>query len=522
MPGERISMRKIKEILRLRYSAQLSYTQIAASLKISLGVAHKIIKKAEVLGVSWPISEEMDDTQLEEMLYGSKRGGAKQLRLPDYPLIHQELRGKGVTLMLLWQDYYQANPSDAYGYTQFCCLYKEWKATLKPSMRQVHKAGEKLFVDYCGATIPIIDSQGQSTPAQIFVATLGASNYTYAEATSSQSLKDWIASHQRAFEYFGGVTRLLIPDNLKSGVTKACRYEPDINPTYADMASHYGIGVIPTRPYKPKDKAKVEVGVQVVERWIIARLRHHQFFSLAQLNQAIGSLLAELNHRPMKKLSTTRAQLFLQLEKPALQALPANAYQYCEWRKVRAGLDYHIEIDGHYYSVPFQLAKQQLEVRLAGEVLEVLHQGKRVASHPRSAISGGQTTIWQHMPKSHQKHQQWSVANLYQWAETIGPATRSFVEFLLTNNPHPEMGYRSCLGLIRLSRQYGGVRLESAANRVLLISSPSYRSIKSILHAALDLQPLLTPEVTPQPLIANHENIRGAAYYQQEQEQVHA
>lgn len=521
MPGERISMRKIKEILRLRYTANLSYTQIAASLKISVGVAHKIIKKAEVLGLSWPISEEIDDGELEQRIYGSNGGGSKCLRLPDYPNIHQEMRRKGMTLMLLWQEYYQANISNAYGYTQFCCLYKEWKAKLKPSMRQVHKAGEKLFVDYCGATIPIIDSQsGQSSPAQIFVATLGASNYTYAEATSSQSLKDWIASHQRAFEYFGGVPTLLIPDNLKSGVTKACRYEPDINPTYADMASHYGIAVIPTRPRKPKDKAKVEVAVQVVERWIIARLRHHQFFSLPELNQAIGKLLEELNHRPMKKLSTTRTQLFVQLDKPALKALPVNTYQYCEWRKVRAGLDYHIEIDGHYYSVPFQLAKQELEVRLAAQVLEVLHQGKRVASHPRSSMLGGQTTIWEHMPKSHQKHQQWSVANLYQWAEHIGPATRRLVELLLSNNPHPEMGYRSCLGLIRLSRQYGSVRLEGAANRVLLINSPSYRSIKSILHTSLDLEPLSTMESPEQILTANHENIRGAAYYQQEE--VHA
>lgn len=518
MPGERISMRKIKEILRLRYTANLSYTQIAASLKISIGVAHKVIKKAEVLGLSWPVSNDVDDERLEALIYGSNSGGSKRLRLPDYPLIHQELRRKGVTLLLLWQEYYQANASDAYGYTQFCCLYKEWKNSLKPSMRQVHKAGEKLFVDYCGATIPIIDAKmGQSSPAQIFVATLGASNYTYAEATGSQSLKDWITSHQHAFDYFGGVPTLLIPDNLKSGVTKACRYEPDINPTYADMASHYGIAVIPTRPRKPKDKAKVEVAVQVVERWILARLRHYQFFSLTQLNQAIRTLLEELNHRPMKKLSTTRTQLFLQLDKPALKPLPVIAYQYCEWRKVRAGLDYHIEIDGHYYSVPFSLAKQELEVRLAGQVLEVLHQGKRVASHPRSAILGSQTTIWEHMPKSHQKHQQWSITNLKQWAETIGTATSTVVEFLLKNHPHPEMGYRSCLGLIRLSRQYGTVRLEKAAQRVLLISAPSYRSIKSILHCSLDLQPLSPTEPPQQAANANHENIRGAAYYQQEE-----
>lgn len=515
MPGERISMRKIKEILRLRYTANLSYTQIAASLKISIGVAHKVIKKAEVLGLSWPVSNDIDDKRLEALIYGSNSGGSKRLRLPDYGLIHQELKRKGVTLMLLWQEYYQASPNDAYGYTQFCCLYKEWKNSLKPSMRQVHKAGEKLFVDYCGATIPIIDSTtGQTSPAQIFVATLGASNYTYAEATSSQSLKDWIGSHQRAFDYFGGLPTLLIPDNLKSGVSKACRYEPDINPTYAEMATHYGIAVIPTRPRKPKDKAKVEVAVQVVERWILARLRHHQFFSIAELNQAISGLLQELNHRPMKKLNTTRAQLFLSLEKAALKPLPVNAYQYCEWRKVRAGLDYHIEIDGHYYSVPFALAKQQLEVRLAGQVIEVLHQGKRVASHPRSLVAGGQTTTWEHMPKSHQKHQQWSMANLYQWAETIGPATRATVELLITNKPHPEMGYRSCLGLIRLSRNYGAIRLETAVQRALAIGSPAYRSIKSILQRSLDLQPI--PITEADVVVSNHENIRGAAYYQQE------
>jgi transposase len=381
-------------------------------------------------------------------------------------------------------------------------------------MRQVHKAGEKLFIDYCGPTVPVVDgSTGEIHQAQVFVAVLGASNYTYAEATWSQNLPDWIASHQRAFRFFGGVSELLVPDNLRSAVTKACRYVPEPNETYQELARHYGTAILPARPYKPKDKAKAEVGVQVVERWILARLRHHTFFSLAELNQAIDELLADLNERPFQKLPGCRRSAFELLDQPTLKPLPAVPYEYAEWKQAKPGIDYHVEVEKHYYSVPHRWVGHVLNVRATATTVEVFHKGQRVASHPR-AHKGGFSTLSEHMPKAHRQHREWSPGRFLNWAKEIGPCTLEVVKRQLENRPHPEHGYRSCLGLLSHARRYSKPRLEAACERALQIHSPSYRSVTSILKQGLDQQPLPEDEDEEvQGELPLHTNVRGSGYY---------
>ncbi len=379
-------------------------------------------------------------------------------------------------------------------------------------MRQTHRAGEKLFIDYCGATVPIVDgSTGEIRQAQVFVAVLGASNYTYAEATWTQGLAEWIASHQRAFRFLGGVSELLVPDNLLSGVTKACRYAPEPNKTYQELARHYNTAILPARPYKPKDKAKVEVGVQVVERWILARLRHHTFFSLAELNQAIRTLLVELNERPFQRLPGSRKSAFESLDKPALKPLPHTPYEFAEWKQVKAGIDYHVELDRHYYSVPHRWVGHLLDMRSTATLVEVFRKSQRIASHPRSH-KGGFSTLAEHMPRSHRAHQQWSPGRFLNWAKDIGPATLEVVKRQLRDLPHPEHGYRRCLGLLSHARRYSKPRLEAACERALAIHSPSYRSVTSILKQGLDQQPLPQDEAVQEELPL-HANVRGPGYY---------
>jgi len=417
-----------------------------------------------------------------------------------------------VTLQLLWGEYVAIHEEKAYRYSRFCELYRQWSAKQKRSMRQQHQAGEKLFIDYCGPTVDIIDrSSGEIHTAQIFVSVLGASSYTYAEATWSQSLPDWIASHQRALRFYGGVPELLIPDNLKSAVTQACRYQPKINETYAEMASHYRTAVLPARPYKPKDKAKAEVGVQIVERWILGRLRHHTFFTLAELNHAIAQLLPDLNERPFQGRQESRKDLFEMIDQPALKPLPQDEYEYAEWRKAKPGIDYHVEVEKRYYSVPHTLIGQRLDLRITATMVEVMHHGKRVAAHPRHS-KGRFVTMTEHMPKSHQKHREWSPGRFLNWASDIGPCTAQVIKQQLEDRPHPEHGYRSCLGLLNLNRGYGRARLERACERALVIRSASYQSISSILKQGLDKQPL-EREKESQGDLPLHPNVRGANYY---------
>lgn len=505
-------MRMVKEVLRLRYELELDHRQIARSCRISHVTVGKYLASFVAAGLSWPLPEGMDDTELLGRLRGPDRGEPSPCRpLPDPAELHRELRRKGVTLQLLWQEYREAYP-EGYGYTQFCEHYRRFERCLRPSLRQVYRAGERMFVDFAGPTIPIWDRDtGLSQPAQLFVATLGASNYTYAEATASQQLEDWIGGHVRAFEYFGGTTQLITPDNLKSGVSRACLYDPDLNPTYRDLAAHYGTAVLPARPSHPRDKAKVESSVLIAERWIIAVLRHRKFFSLAELNAAIRELLTVFNNRRFNKLPGTRAEWFRDLDAPALRPLPEAPYELARWHKAMANIDYHVAVDGHYYSVPYQLIRRTLEVRLTATTVELIHQGRRVAAHARCPVKGGFTTIPEHRPKAHQRHLEWSPGRIVAWAASVGPHCAEAVRWIIESKPHPEQGYRSCLGLLRLAKTHGDERVEAACRRALAFQTCTYRSIKSILAANLDQQPL-PPEEAPTPTRV-HTNVRGRAYY---------
>jgi transposase len=505
-------MRKIRETLRLHHDSGLGQRPISRCLNISRTTVGDYLHRAKIAGVGWPLPEVLTDQQLYSLLFPSAVPVAPTVRsLPDCATLHTELKRKGVTLMLLWEEY-QAEHPQGYRYSHFCELYRQWARKLKISMRQIHKAGEKLFVDYAGQALPIVNpSTGEIIEAQIFVAVLGASSYTFAEATLSQSLPDWLGSHRRAFEFIGGVPELVIPDNLKSGVSKPCRYEPDINPSYQDLAEHYGTAIIPARVRKPKDKAKAEVGVQIVERWILARLRKQTFFSLADANATIRVLLTDLNSRPFKKLPGSRKDAFASLDRPALKPLPADAYTFSQWKKVRAGIDYHVEVEGHYYSVPYQLRGKQLEARITASSVECFVERKRIASHVRSFQKGRHTTVASHMPKGHQEYADWTPERLIRWAAKIGVKTAAMTEEILASRQHAQQAFRSAMGLISLAKIYTPERLEAACDLALEGGATNYKSVKSILKTQLDQQPRqqILPIATP---IA-HDNIRGGHYY---------
>ena len=512
MPAERLPMRQVREVLRLKHVCGRSGHQIAAAIGVSRYTVAEYLRRAAVVGITWPVPPELDDAALERKLFTPPFTPTEVVRpQPAWVRIHAELRRPGVTLLLLWEEY-RAEQPDGYGYSRFCDLYAEWRGRLSPTMRQAHPAGERLFVDYAGQTVAVIDAAtGETRAAQIFVAALGASNLTYAEARWSQGLPDWIGCHVNAFAAFGGVTRQLVCDNLKAGVTQASRYEPGISRTYQDMATHYGTAVLPARVRRPRDKAKVEVAVQVVQRWILARLRHRRLFSLAELNGAIRELVVELNARPMRHLGTSRQALFERLERSALLTLPAEPYAYAEWRRCRAGLDYHVEVQGHFYSVPYRLAREVIEVRITEQAIEVFHRGGRVASHLRSSRRPGQTTTPEHMPSAHRRHAERTPTRLLQEAAAIGPATAGLVEVLLTAKPHPEQGFRAGLGILRLVRSYGAGRVEAACQRGLDIGAASCGSVQSILRRGLDRLP--RPEPAPDEPPVWHGNIRGGGYY---------
>ena len=402
-------MRKLKEVLRL-LSLGLKQHQIARSCSIAQSTVSEYVKAAEAAGLTWPAVAEWDERRLEETLFPNRpeNPDRRQYPPPDFAAIHHELQShKHVTLQLLWEEYRQACPN-GYRYSRFCDLFRAWLRKRDVVLRQQYRAGEKTFVDWAGDTVPVYDQAGGAHEASIFVAVLGASSYTFAEAAWTQTLPDWIGAHIRAFEFFGGVSEIVVPDNPRTGVAKACRYEPDLNRTYQEMAAHYGVAVVPARPAKPRDKAKAEVGVLLVERWILAALRKRKFFSLGELNVAIAELLIRLNTKPFRKRDGSRQTLFETLERPALRPLPAERYEFGAWRTVRANIDYHVEYERHYYSVPYQLTGQELEVRASATTVEIFHRGVRVASHPRSTAVYEASTITEHRPKSHQKHLEWT------------------------------------------------------------------------------------------------------------------
>ncbi len=508
-------MRKIKEVLRLHFEHQQSGRQIATSCSIARSTIKEYLDRAQKAGLNWPLPADLDDATLENILFPPIFPIPQEKRqMPPMDYLHQERKKKGVTLQLLWHEYKEANP-DGYQYSQFCEFYRKWVDTLDVCLRQEYRAGEKLFVDYAGQTIPLHDPlTGKIHEAYLFVATLGASNYTFAEPTLTQDLPSWIQSHVHAFEYFGGVPQILIPDNLKTGVTHPCRYEPDLNPTYQDLAEHYGTVVIPARVRKAQDKAKVESAVLIAERWILAALRNRTFFSLEELTPAIQEKLREFNDRKFQKLDSTRKELFENLDRPALKPLPATPYEYAEWKKATVNIDYHIETDHHFYSVPYQLVKKQVEVRLTSHTVEVLFKNRRVASHVRNYRRGGFTTCKDHMPKAHQQYLEWTPSRIIRWAKQLGPNTEKLLTHILENKPHPQQGFRSCLGILRLGKQYSHERLEAACAYALRIHGYFYKSVESILKNGLDQKNPLAPPTQQAPLPLSHPNIRGKEYYQ--------
>ena len=503
-------MRKIREALRLEASG-LSNRKIATSLGVGATAAGGYIRRARRAGLSWPLPDDLSDEALERLLFPVPRTGqTKQRPLPDWPLIHRELRRAGVTLSLLWEEYRAVYPS-GYGYSQFCELYRRWKGRLSPTMRQSHLAGDKMFVDYAGHSIEIIDGlTGEVHEAQLFVAVLGASSYTYAEATWTQSLPDWTGSHCRAFSFFGGVTAQVVSDNLKSGITKACFYEPAVNRTYSDLARHYDTAVVPARPYKPRDKAKVEVAVQIAERWILARLRNQRFFCLAELNTAIRERIDKLNARVTRHLGSSRRALFDELDRPALKPLPPEPYAYAAWKECRAGLDYHVEVDKHYYSVPHTLLRKTLWARSTARTVEVFHNGKRVACHMRGPVSRRHTTVREHMPSSHRRYADWTPERIMRQAAGVGPGAHALVEIIMRERRHPEQGFRACIGILRLAKPHGPERLEAACVRAIDIGARSYTSVNSILKNNLDRRQRETAADGP---AITHRNIRGPKYF---------
>jgi transposase len=504
-------MRRIRETLRLYLQAGLSYNEVARALKISKSVAGKYVSLARAANVDWDLAQTLTDEELEARLYRPALPRSSHQLAPDFALVHQELKRAGVTLQLLWEEYARDNAL-AYKYTSFCIKYRAFAHSLKRSMRQVHIGGEKLFVDYAGDTVPLINAAtGEITRAQIFVATLGASSYTYVCATARQTTADWIGAQVRALEFFGGSVRLIVPDQTRSLIKYPDSYDPEPNRTYEEFAEHYGCALLAARPGRPRDKPKVEASVLLVQRWILARLRNRRFFSLAELNRAIAQLLVELNQRPFKKLPGCRASAFAQLDAPALKPLPATRYEISRWKSARVNIDYHVEFDAHYYSVPHRFVGTTVELRLTDTLVEAFAANQRVACHALSHKRGGHTTVAEHMPASHRAHLEWTPGKLIDWGRRIGVSTAAVVSWQLEHRPHPEQGYRACLGLKRLARQYSPARLEAACTRALAIRSPTFRSVDSILKCGLDRQHSLLPATTP--ALPQHENVRGPDYY---------
>jgi transposase len=511
MPGERLSMRKIRELLRLRWEQHLSQRVIGQSLRLSQAAVSEYLSRARRADLTWPLPDDLDDARLEALLFPpAPNVPTEQRPVPDWALVHRELRRPNVTLALLWEEYRCGTGArDGFGYSWFCDLYREWVGRLKPTLRRLHTAGERVFVDFAGHTMEVIDgATGEIHRAEVFVAVLGASSYVFAQATWTQSLPDWIGAHVNMLAAINGVPGQIVSDNLRAGITRACFYEPLVNRTYADMASHYGTAVIPARPYKPRDKAKVEVGVQVVQRWILARLRNRRFFSLAELNEAIRGLVDDLNVRPMRGWSTTRRALFEQLDRPALRELPPTPYEYATWKRCRVNLDYHVEIDKHFYSVPFRLLREEVEARITAKTVEIFHRGKLVATHLRSLRPHRPTTLAEHMPSSHRRYRDWTHERILREAATIGDDTAALAQVILRSRPHPEQGFRSCIGILGLAKRYDAERLDAACARALALGTRSYSSVATILKNAQDKK-AADPE---QPSLF-HENIRGSGYY---------
>jgi transposase len=515
-------MRKIREVLRLALQAEptkLSSNAVARSTGVSRGSVQEYCNRAEINQLTWEAVQEMDDTTLETLLYPKPKPHLTRQSDLDFEYIHKELKRPGVNLRLLWFEY-RANNPDGYSYQQYTKLHREWADKLNLVMRQQHRAGEKLFVDYAGHTVPVIDrTTGEVTKAQIFLATMGASNYTYADAAPSQELRNWISSNVRALEYLGSVPVFVIPDNLKSAITQACRCDPVTNKTFRRMAEHYGFTIMPARPRKPRDKAKVEKSVQVAETWILGRLRNRDFFTFEELNAAIKKLLEELNHKAFQKLSGNRLSWFETIDKPAMKPLPAQRFEFEHWSSQKVSNDYHLRIDGHYYSVDHKLVKQRLDIRTTDTSVEMFHKGNRVASHCRNNTEGGQSTNENHMPPAHKAYAGRTPEQFISEAKAIGPATAQVIQTLLAAKPLPQLSFDLCFGILKsLKKKYSASEVEEACLYALRIGTPNYRAIKGLLAFGIkNLPAQLTLSASSS---FHHENIRGSDYFNQEENSI--
>lgn len=510
MPAKReLTMRQIRQMLRLARDG-VSAREIGRTLGVARSTIQDNLKRAAVAGLAWPLAGDLTDAVLEQRLFahaGVKRGFRRRAE-PDWGSLACELKRPGVNLMVLWEEYRAVDPA-GYGYSRFCDLFREFERRLSPTMRQDHPAGDKVFVDYSGKKIMIVDrATGVVREAEIFVAVLGASNFTYAEATWTQKLADWIEAHVRMFRFFGGVPRLVVPDNLKSGVHRASFYDPEINRSYGMMASHYGVGILPARPRKPRDKAKVEAGVRFAQTYILGRLRRQTFFSLAEANAAIAAALERINAHVMRRLGVSRRQLFETVEMPVLAPLPDADYQFAEWRVARVSLDYHVEVDGFFYSVPHGLIREQVDVRATTRTIELFHRGLRIAAHQRRYGGRRHGTDPDHMPSAHRRYAEWTPDRFRRWGRSIGPNTEGLVLAILANRPHPEQGFRTCLGVLRLFKDIDPERAELIAARAVAVSALTYKSIASIIANKLERSSRDTEDA-----IIDHPNLRGPGYF---------
>ncbi|AEG07054.1 Integrase catalytic region (plasmid) [Sinorhizobium meliloti BL225C] len=515
MPAERLEMRRVREILRYRFEQGLGHKSIAVRVGAAPSTVRETLRRAAIAELSWPLGDDVSDAVLEAALYkaaGTKTGHRRSPE-PDWAQVHRELKRKHMTLQILWDEYISRYP-EGYRYSRFCDLYRGWAMKLPVTMRQDHAAGDKLFVDYAGDTVTVVVDRlsGKTRQAHLFVAVLGASSLSYAQARWSETLPDWIECHILALEFFGGAPALLVPDNAKVAIIKACHFDPQVNRTYCGMAAHYGSAVLPTRPRRPRDKAKVEAAVRIVERWLLGRLRHRIFYSLAEVNAAIGELLHDLNDkRVLRRVGVTRRQLFEELDRPALRPLPVERYVFAEWRIRRAGLDYHVEIERHYYSVPYRFAREQVEARITANTIEIFHKGERIAAHRRSSGNGKHTTIPDHMPSAHRRFADWTIERIQREASAMGPDVALLCERILADRPHPEQGFRACLGIIRLNKSFGRDRVNAACGRALEIGARTYGSVRSILDNHLDRTAASNGAASHEPI--HHANIRGPRYY---------
>ena len=512
MARKSIVMRQVVEILRLKFQHQLSIRQIARSCHLPPSTVGDYLQRAEVAQLVWPLPEGLTELELEQRLMASPPAVnvPEVLPAPDWKFVQNELRRPNVTLRLLWQEYHRADPC-GFKYSRYCELFRLWRGVLDPVLRQTHLPGEKLFVDWAGQTVPIFSSvDGTATEASVFVAALGASSKTFVRAYPDQKLASWIRAHVEAYQFYEGVPAVTVPDNPKTGVTKACRYEPILQRTYQEMAEHYGTVIVPARPQKPRDKAKVESAVQLAQRQLLAALRDLRFFSVSELNTALRPLLEQLNAQPFQKLDGSRNQWFASLDKPKLKGLPQNPYVVASWSEATVNIDYHVVVEHHYYSVPYNFIHHRLDVRLTDTTVELFEHAQRVAAHVRSFQKGKFTTLEAHRPKSHQRHLEWTPSRMIEWAGKIGPQCATAVAQVIADRPHPEQGFRSCLGIIRLTKLHGDTRLEAACRRALHFHTVSYRSIQSILANGLDKEPLENELPFQTPV---HENLRGQTYF---------